>query len=152
MARAQLDLVADVGVAVDVYELDGARQAVVAGGTEVHGPGVDETHPHERREPSHVRVALLDRRAGTDGRVEDGVRACREDRPPRRQVALGGLGAVCGSPVDVVVDDGGAGGETAERIVRDLVRGAGNVGIPVLARHAVDGDLDDDRRPHAAGH
>src|SRR5439155_19100870 len=35
MARAQLDLVADVGVAVDVDELDGARQAVVAGGTEV---------------------------------------------------------------------------------------------------------------------
>ena len=54
MARAELDLVADVGVAVDVYELDGARQAVAARSAEVHGPGVDETHPHERREPPHV--------------------------------------------------------------------------------------------------
>src|SRR5215468_12151082 len=81
---ADLDGVPDVGVRVDVDELDGPGQAVVAGGAEVDRPGIEKTDTQQPAvgEELVVGVALGEAVPEADGRVEQrgGVRV--EDGPP----------------------------------------------------------------------
>jgi len=140
VARAEPDLVLDVGRRVDVDEIGQVDRA-----------RVDEPEAENARvrQDGNVRVALLDRPAEADGRVEERVGTDPEDRSPGLEVELRRARWLDGDLRVVAVDDRSARLEAAERVGGDLVGGARDVRVPVRRRRPVQCGLDDRRRRDA---
>src|SRR6266545_5276101 len=119
--RTQSELVRNVVERVRVDD-PRCRESIGPEPAEVHRTGVAQREPHPARlgERGDVRVRRLDVGTGVGGRVEERVGPFRQRGSPPLEVPLGCSGPFDPERVDVVVHDGGAGGEAPQRVLGDL--------------------------------
>src|SRR5262249_42903684 len=114
--------VADVTVAVDVDELDRTGEAILSGPAQIHRAGVEPPHAHQPRfgEGRYVSESVLDRSADGDGCIQYCIGVLGDRGTPAPEVAFRRGRSLQREVVDVGVNHGRTGLETAQRVGSDL--------------------------------